>query len=235
MATKKGPMEFTHWKRPVNRMYEYNHQFAENYYKPQVKYIECPTPNRRGTTEPPGAQSFIERWVAYPFYGRTEPISELRAKGFLRANSVPDLTLNPWEDAEVIAREEQNARLRSASRGRSVSRELSVFQEESENRARRADSEFNARNTRSRSRSYIGHVDNYIDEYGERELENILRVITDPAHRERSVSVLRDELDNPRVWKGKQKMKTTLRHGFYSNSLYGTLTWDPSPYITGRN
>lgn len=62
----KGPAIYTHWKRPHTRMYDYNYQVAESYYKPQVQYIGYmggPSSRRarRRSVEPPPAQSFQER------------------------------------------------------------------------------------------------------------------------------------------------------------------------------
>jgi len=87
MADKKKttPTTFTHWGRPNwLRMYEYNYEYGESYYRNQVKYIstsryssesnsEMDTRKaylqRRRAAPPPRAMSFIERWSDEPFYG----------------------------------------------------------------------------------------------------------------------------------------------------------------------
>jgi len=88
MADKKKTTPaptFTHWGRPNwLRMYEYNYEYGESYYRNQVKYIstsryasetnsEMDTRKayllRRRAAPPPRAMSFIERWSDEPFYG----------------------------------------------------------------------------------------------------------------------------------------------------------------------
>lgn len=62
----KGPALYTHWKRPHTRMYDYNYQVAESYYKPQVQYAGYVGGGkgrtaRRRSASPPAAKSFQER------------------------------------------------------------------------------------------------------------------------------------------------------------------------------
>ncbi|ODN03760.1 Flightin [Orchesella cincta] len=86
---KKQTTLFTHWARPRFRMYEYNYEVGESYYRPLVRYISTSSAltqsssgssfqvetkrersaRRSRAASPPGAQSFIERWTNEPFYG----------------------------------------------------------------------------------------------------------------------------------------------------------------------
>jgi len=84
--SKKAPGQFTHWARPRwLRMYEYNYEYGESYYRNQVQYVSTSSVAsdtasyidsrraylaRRAGAPPPRAKSFIERWAADPFYGR---------------------------------------------------------------------------------------------------------------------------------------------------------------------
>src|ERR1700679_4110245 len=83
---------FTHWARPRwIRMYSYNYEYGESYYRPQVRYISTSKYSssseynsssttsveakreyvaRRKATSTPRALSYIERWAQEPFYGR---------------------------------------------------------------------------------------------------------------------------------------------------------------------
>jgi len=90
---KITPGQYTHWARPKwIRMYSYNFEYGESYYRPQVRYMSTTKykasseidyssnyshvdvrkayQERRHAMAPPRAQSFIERWSAEPFYGR---------------------------------------------------------------------------------------------------------------------------------------------------------------------
>lgn len=59
-VTSKPP---TLWRRPRTRTYDYNMQLGENYYKPQLDYIE----SRRGRGKtPPSATTFAERLLKFP-------------------------------------------------------------------------------------------------------------------------------------------------------------------------
>lgn len=80
-AKKKGPALYTHWARPRVRTYEYNYEYGESYYRPQVRYISTTRAlssssssvqldtrrsrleRRRRGPSPPGALSFIERFL----------------------------------------------------------------------------------------------------------------------------------------------------------------------------
>lgn len=54
----------SHWRRPVTKMYDYNYNLGEHYYRPQLNYVE----NRRAVS-PPKARTFAERFAADPVYG----------------------------------------------------------------------------------------------------------------------------------------------------------------------
>lgn len=94
------PGLFTHWARPRwLRMYDYNYEYGESYYRNQVQYMSSASLSslssssssytdsrrayqaRRRALSPPRAKSFIERWAADPFYGRgfSRSRSEVRA------------------------------------------------------------------------------------------------------------------------------------------------------------
>jgi len=99
-----GPSTFTHWRRPATRMYDYNFEYGESYYQPQVRYLASISSTStavssetssssyrasarstsrtsrtlRARSTPPPAQSFIERWTSDPFYGRYGPAPSWR-------------------------------------------------------------------------------------------------------------------------------------------------------------
>jgi len=92
-----SPGLFTHWARPRwLRMYDYNYEYGESYYRNQVRYVSTSKYSsessssvdtrraylaRRRAQSPPRAKSFIERWAEEPFYGRgfSRARSEVRA------------------------------------------------------------------------------------------------------------------------------------------------------------
>lgn len=94
--TTSTPGQFTHWARPRwLRMYDYNYEYGESYYRNQVRYLSTSKVSsnssytdsrraylaRRSAEAPPRAKSFIERWAEEPFYGRgfSRARSEIRA------------------------------------------------------------------------------------------------------------------------------------------------------------
>jgi len=163
MSKKKiSAGQYTHWARPKwIRMYTYNYEFGESYYRPQVRYVSSSRYSsgssssassfnssasyiaaeksrnfsaRRRAISPPKAMSFIERWTAEPFYGR----------GFIGRRS------------SSLAREESNQRensvsaaYRSARAVESSQRESSAFQASRESRERELSSQY--RSTRAES------------------------------------------------------------------------------------
>ncbi|ODM99574.1 hypothetical protein Ocin01_07105 [Orchesella cincta] len=235
MASNKGPALYTHWKRPHTRMYDYNYQVAEAYYKPQVRYIGPASDNvsrraRRRTASPPGARTFLERWAADPFYGRTRDVSveaesllraQNRASSMVRASSNPDLS--QWAEYDEIERQ-RNIRS-TTSRARSVVSYEGDY-------AGDYNDYVNLRRSRARSVSTTRPVDDLEvqwewDRDGDFD-ELVRRAKRD--EREKSVFSMRMALDiGKRV-----PMTTTLSHGCYTNSLYGTETWDPTPFLNGR-
>lgn len=84
-------------------MYDYNFKIGENYYKPEVTYIDQHTLDRSKET-PPEAQTFAERIASDPIRGKTrglpydesksvfhQPMASLRASSRSRASSLePD-------------------------------------------------------------------------------------------------------------------------------------------------
>jgi len=231
-------------------MYDYNYEYGTSYYKPQVKYIgETMDPqtrrSRRTTVSPPGARTFQERWAADPFYGKYEPVSDYEFSRRGRATSVPDLNEVPEE--YVAAASSSYRRGRSVTRARSVAREESVYRGESVarsvtrgrsvTRARsmsRARSVFDEDNRSVRGGSVVSYYDDdgvYFNPLSDEEWERILKNAS-REERERSIFQLRMSLENPRELPKKTMMQTTLRHGMYQNSLYGTFTWDPEPYVS---
>ncbi|CAL8102254.1 unnamed protein product [Orchesella dallaii] len=68
----------THWRRPMTRTYDYNTTLGENYYKPQLDYIE----SRRGRGKtPPSATTFAERLLKYnPSNSRRSASASRRAE-----------------------------------------------------------------------------------------------------------------------------------------------------------
>jgi len=164
MSKKKiSAGQYTHWARPKwIRMYTYNYEFGESYYRPQVRYVSSSRYSsgsssssssfnssasyiaaeksrnfsaRRRAISPPKAQSFIERWTAEPFYGR----------GFIGRRS------------SSLAREESSQRessvaaaYRSARSVESSQRESSAYQAtRAESRERDMSSQY--RSTRAES------------------------------------------------------------------------------------
>jgi len=244
-ATKetKGPALYKHWKRPHTRMYDYNYQVAESYYKPQVQYagyIAGPGPEgkgrkiRRRSVSPPPPQSFLERWAANPFYGKEMDSIDLereslvrarnRARSMTRASSIPNLGPRYFDEEEEL----RQRQLRStASRARSI---LSYDDGDFKGNY---DDYVNLRHSRARSVSTVRPFDDADVEWEwerDREFDHLVR-LADKGEREKSVFNMRMALD-PNF--NKQLMTTTLSHGLYKNSLYGTETWDPSTYLMGR-
>jgi len=255
--SKRDATQFTHWRRPACRMYQYNYEVAESYYKPQVKYIETGGTARR-RFGPPGAQTFMERWAADPFYGRTESLGELCNRGLIRASSLPRL-LN---GGDYFVRDVRNAAediRQSRSRCRSVSRERSVVAEESSRNIRaRSRSISRSRSPsppglryassanlndervirRSRERSlarWPQDIDSYIEDQWikNRDLDDLVQMAR-REERESSIFNMRQALDDPRTAALRKPMKTTVGLGFYANSLYGTEVWAPSTYREKR-
>jgi len=253
MASKKGRIitEFTHWKRPRSRMYDYNYQFASSYYRPQVNYIgetfDANTRrNRRKTVSPPRARTFVERWAAEPFYGRHETISEFQAKHapgmagsrLVRASSYPAGGIKDGGEQEEDGYQMLKFRGSSMSRARSATRETSVFargqsvvrcasRARSETRAR---SVFQGQENNDDSRSVRENSCYHYDEFtplSDAEWERLLKYAS-KEERERSIFQLRMGLENPRDLPKKSMMQTTVGLGFYQNSLYGNFTWDPA-------
>jgi len=245
MASKKDATQFTHWKRPVSRMYHYNHQVAESYYKPQMKYLQ--TGNARRNDGPPGAQTFMERWAADPFYGRTESIAQLANRGLIRASSVPQLYDEGNYFVKDVQNEAENIR-ESRSRCRSISRERTTRVEESVSRDVRARSRSRSpsrcpssyydsdptvqRRVRARSVSRCRSnedFDMYVEEEWQRnrELDQLIRMAS-REERESSVFNIRQSLEDPRALAKMVPMKTTVGLGFYANNLYGKHVWAPT-------
>lgn len=172
-------------------------------------------------------------WAANPFYGKE---------------------LDPYNvERENLMRERQ--REYSMARARSLSPfPRTAFEEE-------MDRQRNIRSTASRARSvvsydgdYVGDYDNYatirasrarsvstarpLDDVDvnwewerDREFDDLCSLAS-RGERERSVFAYRMALDPDPT---KTLMTTTLGHGMYKNSLYGTVTWDPSTYLPGRH
>lgn len=143
-----------------------------------------------------------------------------RARSMMRASSVP----RDWIDEEDIDR---CRNLRSiASRARSVANYEGDYPGDYEDYV-------NIRRSRARSVSTsrpINDIELSYEYERDREFDDLVR-LADRGERERSVFEYRMALDpDP----NKVLMTTQLSHGCYSNSLYGTVTWDPTSYLTGR-
>jgi hypothetical protein len=139
-----------------------------------------------------------------------------------RASSIPNL--REWVDNDEIERQRN---LRStASRARSVVSYEGDYNGDYNDYV-------NMRRSRARSVSTMRPVDDLeldLEYERDREFDELVR-LANRGERERSVFAYRMALDpDPR----KVLMTTQLSHGCYSNSLYGTHTWDPSTYLTGR-
>jgi len=133
----------------------------------------------------------------------------------VRASSNPDLS--QWAEYDEIDRQRN---LRStASRARSVVSYEGDYEDY-----------VNLRRSRARSVSTTRPVDEEEVQWEwdrDREFDELAR-LANREERERSVYSLRMSLDpDPR----KTHMTTTLSHGCYTNSLYGTETWDPTSYL----
>lgn len=164
-----------------------------------------------------------------------------------RASSIP-ADINSYTDHE-FGGDNRSVRGRSVSRARSMVREQSVYRgasvattrARSMTRARsasRAASVFegdyeDGRNARGRSQSYYDDAGYYFDPLSDQEWERVLKSAS-KEEREKSIFQMRMSLENPRDLPKKKMMSTTVGHGIYQNSLYGTLTWDPAPYVSGR-
>jgi len=238
MSTR-DTIQFTHWKRPTTRTYHYNHQVAESYYKPQVRYITDVTEkSRRNMVPPPGAQTFMERWTADPFYGKVDGVIHKRS----RAASEPvDYYPYPEEDTSITPVQA----IREQRRAESLSRERFVDTTSREECIAKAvgaatgsyNDYYNLRQLesrlRSRSRSYLDDDLDYYYQHEElarnRDLQDLLRM-TDREEREASIFNLRQALENPIELPKKSPMRTTVGPGFYSNTLYGTEVWNPSEH-----
>jgi len=53
----------TQWKKPT-RVYDYNYNLGEHYYKPQLRHADLKFQGRAGS--PPKAQTFAERFARDP-------------------------------------------------------------------------------------------------------------------------------------------------------------------------
>lgn len=55
------------WKKPKSKVYDYNYNFGEHYYKPQLRHMDNKYTNRGAS--PPRAKTFAERFAEDPVYG----------------------------------------------------------------------------------------------------------------------------------------------------------------------
>ena len=63
----------SHWKRPPTRVYDYNYDVGQHYYKPMMNHLDKKSAGV--STEPPGPKSFAERLAEDPLYGRSKPVN----------------------------------------------------------------------------------------------------------------------------------------------------------------
>jgi len=67
------------WKRPPTKVYGYNYDVGEHYYKPMTRYLESKDAGS-STAEPPKAMTFAERLAADPLYGKYKPLDKVSSE-----------------------------------------------------------------------------------------------------------------------------------------------------------
>ena len=73
MSDKPKPRIGTHWKRPPTKVYDYNYDVGQHYYKPMITHLD--KKNAGMSTESPGPKTFAERIAEDPLYGRSKPVN----------------------------------------------------------------------------------------------------------------------------------------------------------------
>ena len=79
----KGPSK---WKRPPTKVYAYNYDVGEHYYKPMLKHLE--KKGSGASVDPPGPRTFAERLAEDPLYGRLKPLEKVSVPFSLWSNSL---------------------------------------------------------------------------------------------------------------------------------------------------
>ena len=67
------------WKRPKTKIYDYNYNLGEHYYKPQLRHADGKFMNRAAS--PPKAKTFAERFAEDPVYGNNSPYDYRKSSG----------------------------------------------------------------------------------------------------------------------------------------------------------
>lgn len=73
MSDKPKPRIGTHWKRPPTKVYDYNYDVGQHYYKPMINHLEKKDAGM--SSESPGPKTFAERLAEDPLYGRSKPVN----------------------------------------------------------------------------------------------------------------------------------------------------------------
>ena len=68
----KGPSK---WKRPPTRVYDYNYDVGQHYYKPMLNHLD--KKGSGASVDPPGPTTFAERLAVDPLYGRLKPLDKV--------------------------------------------------------------------------------------------------------------------------------------------------------------
>lgn len=73
MSDKPKPKIGAHWKRPPTRVYDYNYDVGQHYYKPLMKHLD--KKNAGLSSELPGPKTFAERLAEDPLHGKSKPVN----------------------------------------------------------------------------------------------------------------------------------------------------------------
>lgn len=73
MADKPKVKIGAHWKRPPTRVYDYNYDIGQHYYKPMMKHLD--KKNAGISSDLPGPKTFAERLAEDPLHGITKPLN----------------------------------------------------------------------------------------------------------------------------------------------------------------
>jgi len=90
MSDKPKPRIGTHWKRPPTKVYDYNYDVGQHYYKPMINHLEKKDAGM--SSESPGPKTFAERLAEDPLYGRSKPVN------YVTSNYSPSSARNGGSD-----------------------------------------------------------------------------------------------------------------------------------------
>lgn len=73
MSDEAKPKRGGKWKRPPTKVYAYNYDVGELYYKPMLNHLDKKSAGLE--TETPGPRTFAERLATDPLYNKTKPVN----------------------------------------------------------------------------------------------------------------------------------------------------------------